>query len=186
MDFIFSELAVVNVFTGAIGLLIAGILLQAGLSKLSAENQGYYARTIQSYGVVPEAIALFLAKVIGVAEIAICALILIPATAKIGLLFASSLFAIYLLAFAKQLLQGKADMNCGCGGPGADLKISPMLLLRNATLIGLCLFAVDSQTVTFGIAWIVVIPLAIMLGLVYLSCDQLIANQQKIQLLGTS
>ena len=94
--------------------------------------------------------------------------------------------SVYLLVFAKQMLQGKADMNCGCAGPGADLIISPMLLLRNAVLVALCLFAIGYGTTTTGMAWLVVLPLALVLGLIYLSCDQLIANQQKIQLIGNS
>lgn len=186
MEVFSTELSVVTIFTGAIELLIVGIVLQAGLSKLSAENQSYYATTIQTYGVGPQAVALFLPRLIGAFELMICALILVPISSKLGVLLAGSLFAVYFLAFVKQILQGKADMNCGCGGPGADLKISPMLLLRNAALIGLCLFAVSTQTAALGIAWVLVLPLAGALGLVYLSSDQLIANQQKIQILGNS
>jgi hypothetical protein len=186
MEVLSTELSAVNVFIAAIELLIMGILLQAGFSKLSGENQSYYAKTIQTYGVRSQAVASLLPRLIGAVELIICALILVPISAKLGVLLAGSLFGIYFFAFVKQILQGKADMNCGCGGPGADLKISPMLLLRNAALIGLCWFAISTQTVSLGIAWVLVIPLAAALGLVYLSSDQLIANQQKIQILGNS
>jgi hypothetical protein len=186
MELLSTELSVTSVFTGAIELLIMGILLQAGLSKLSAENQSYYAKTIQAYGVGSQAVASLLPRLIGAFELIICALILVPISAKLGVLLAGSLFGIYFLAFVKQILQGNADINCGCGGPGADLKISPMLLLRNAALIGLCWFAISSQAASLGIAWVLTLPLAAALGLLYLSSDQLIANQQKIQILGNS
>ena len=180
------EIYLSNVLSSAIGWFIAGVFVQAGLSKLASENHPYYVKAIEAYGVTPAALVPIMPRLIGIIEVSICILILLPMTSKVGLVLAGALLLMYLLVFAKQMLQGKADMNCGCAGPGADLIISPMLLLRNAVLVALCLFAIGYGTTTTGMAWLVVLPLALVLGLIYLSCDQLIANQQKIQLIGNS
>lgn len=163
--------------------LIAGIFLQAGVSKLQTENQHYYANAIEAYGMTPKSLTQILPGLIGGFEVLICLLILLPAATKLGLIVAAGLFGVYLAAFAKQILQGKADMNCGCAGPGADVKISPLLLVRNAVLTLLCLFAVSSAAVPLGFEWFLVLPMAGIFALIYFSSDQLIANQQKIQLL---
>lgn len=172
-----------SIFAGAIAWLLAGIFLQAGVSKLAVANRAYYIATIDAYGVIPRGLLAAMPVAIGLFEVLIGIAILLPATSVAGLLIAAALTAFYLLLFARQILQGKADMNCGCAGPGADLKVSPMLLTRNAVLVALCIFAIKFAPVAVGNAWFLVLPLAGMLALIYLSCEQLIANQQKVQLL---
>ena len=167
----------------ALQCLIAAIFVQAGLSKMPGENQNHYASVIDAYGMTPKSLSPVLPRAIGSFELCVSVLILLAATSKIGLMCAAALFGLYLFAFAKQLMQGKADMDCGCAGPGAGVKISPLLLLRNATLIILCLLAVQSDVVPFGLEWLLVLPTAGIFVLIYFSSDQLIANQQKIQLL---
>ena len=176
----------IQIITHALQWLIAGIFMQAGLSKLMTENQTYYANAIEAYAMAPKVLTPLLPRVIGAIEVITCLLILIPATAQIGLISAASLFTLYLLAFAKQIAQGKADMNCGCAGPGAQVKISPLLLARNAVLVLISLFASQSVALPFGYAWFLVFPAAAILASIYFSSDQLIANQQKIQLLGNT
>ena len=170
----------------ALQLMVVGIFAQAGASKLRAENQGYYARAIEGYGLTPSALTPVMPRLIGGFELLICLLILLPTTTKLGLISAACLFAVYLVAFAKQILQGKADMNCGCAGPGAEVKISPMLLVRNGMLVVLCLIAAQSAMVPLGAEWFLALPTAAIFALIYLSSDQLIANQQKIKLLGNT
>jgi uncharacterized membrane protein YphA (DoxX/SURF4 family) len=173
-------------FAYAIALLIAGLFLHAGSSKLLPQNQRYYADAIESYSIAPRSLSPLLPRLIGSFESLIALLILLPMFSRVGLFAAAALLAVYLMVFAKLLIQGRADINCGCAGPGADLRISGTLLLRNGILIALCLFAARLVTVTaaeFISAWFLILPLAVVLGLIYLSCDQLIVNQQKIEML---
>ena len=173
-------------FAYAIALLIAGLFMHAGSSKLLSQNQRYYTDVIQSYAIAPGSLTPLLPRLIGSFESLIALLILLPMFSRVGLFAAAGLLALYLLVFAKLLMQGRADINCGCAGPGAEVKISSTLLLRNGILIALCLFSANTVAVTaaeFITGWFLILPLAAVLGLIYLSCDQLIVNQQKIEML---
>ena len=125
MEILATTIGPVGIFAYAIQWLIAGILFQAGISKLPAENHAYYASAIQAYEMTPSALTPILPRAIGIFEVLICLLILMPMTSTFGLIAAAGLLGLYLMAFSKQLLQGRADMNCGCAGPGAEVKISP-------------------------------------------------------------
>lgn len=167
-------------FAYAIKLLIAGLFIHAGFSKLQPQNQSYYADVIDGYGVIPVSFSHAMPKLIGASEFVISMAVLSVSFAHFGLLAAALLLAVYLASFAKQLVQGQTDINCGCAGPGMDVKISPMLLLRNVILIGLCLTSVSVGASSLSTTWLLAIPLAATMGLIYLSCEQLIINQQKI------
>jgi len=167
----------------AIKLLIAGLFLHAGFSKLQPHNQAYYRGVIRAYGVVPPGLIAALPRIMGGIEMLTAVAILLPFYSSTGLIATTGLLTLYLLMFVKQLLQGRADIDCGCAGPGADVKISPALLLRNIILIGLCVFAINAATATFLSIWFLALPLAMMFGLIYVSCEQLMVNQQKIKLL---
>ena len=179
-------MSLLSIFAYAIALLIAGLFLHAGSNKLLSQNQSYYTDVIQSYGVAPSGVVPWLPRVIGSFESLIALLVLLPMFSRVGLFAAAGLLAVYLLVFAKLLMQGRADINCGCAGPGAEVRISATLLLRNGLLIVLSLFAANAVAVTaaeFIGTWFLILPLAAVLGLVYLSCDQMMVNQQKIEML---
>ena len=177
-------MSLLSIFADAIALLIAGLFLHAGSSKILPQNQRFYSDVMQSYAIAPSTLIPLLPRLIGSLEVLIALLILLPMFSSIGLITAAGLLAFYLLIFARLLIQGRVDINCGCAGPGAEVKISPMLLLRNGMLIALCLFAantVTAITTVSAMSWFLILPLATVLGLLYLSCDQLIVNQQKIE-----
>ena len=180
-----------TIFAYAIKLLIAGLFLHAGISKLNPQNQHYYQGVVQGYGFTDSSFKLgsllnIMPFIIGGFETLTALAIVIQQTTSFGLVAAAALLGLYGAIFAKQLLQGKADINCGCAGPGADVKISPMLLLRNGVLVALCVFALLVESSSFAASWFVVLPLAAVLSLIYLSSEQLMLNQQKIQMLRES
>ena len=172
-----------SIFAYAIQLLIAALFLHAGISKLSPQNQSYYQRVVQGYELFPSSFVKLIPFILGVFEILAALAILIKQTSSIGLIAATALLSLYGLVFARQLLKGKTDINCGCAGPGADVRISPLLLVRNATLVALCVFAIIVGSSTFVASWFLVVPIATVLGLIYLSSEQLMLNQQKIEIL---
>jgi len=170
----------------AMQILIAGIFAYAGISKLQLQNRAYYVRAIESYGLTIGAAASMFVRALGIIEVLVALMVLLPITKHFGLVGAVVLLATYFFAFAKQIIQGKADMNCGCAGPGAEVKISSVLLLRNLVLVLICLFALSQSSVPSGASWLIVIPLGLAFGLIYSSAEQLIANQQKIKLLSNT
>lgn len=174
----------------SLSLFVAAMFAQAGWSKLVPANQNYYQQVIQAYSVVPtslpQPVLRLLPRMIGCIELTTAGLILVPAFTKIGLLLAAFLIGFYTLLFVKQLLDGKADIDCGCAGPGAQSKVSGLLVARNVVLlylVAIALFGLPSAGFSFHS---LSLPLAIMIGLIYLSADQLIANNQKIQLLSNT
>ncbi len=64
-------------------------------------------------------------------------LLLNDGTLKVGGVFAIALLSIVTAAVATNLLRGKDDIGCGCGGIEDEQKISWALVLRNLFLIGL-------------------------------------------------
>ena len=170
------------VFAYAVKLMIAGLFLYAGLSKLRPANQRYYQSVIEGYGFTSSNLQKLLPTLIGAFELVTVIVIIVPTMAFYGLLGAAFLLTVYGLIFTMQMLQGRADINCGCAGPGADVKIGPALIFRNGVLVVLSLFAASSAGASFE-SWYLVLPISATLGLIYLSAEQLMLNQQKIQLL---
>jgi uncharacterized membrane protein YphA (DoxX/SURF4 family) len=174
------------ILSTSFALLIAGIFLAAGISKWQAENQLFYQQTIDAYAITPVRWTACLLKLLAIAEIGIALLSVVPLTQKFGLLLAAIMLSVYLYSFAKQLKQGKVDMVCGCAGSSKRLKISSGLLIRNALLIGMCILAIFTPVNSVTLSWFIVLPTAVLSGLFYLSCEQLISNNQKIQALRLS
>ena len=172
-----------SIFAYAIQLFIAGLFLHAGISKLSPQNQSYYQQVVQSYELLTSDLVKLIPFILGGFEILAALAILIKQTSSIGLIAATALLTLYGLVFVKQLVQGKTDINCGCAGPGADVRISPMLLVRNATLVALCVYAIMVGSSSLLENWFLVLPIAAVLSLIYLSSEQLMLNQQKIEIL---
>lgn len=174
----------------SICLFLAALFTQAGVSKLATANQAYYQQVIGSYSIVPDALPnsmlAVLPRVIGATELLLAVLLLIPMVSAIGLGLAAVLLSFYTLILLMQLMEGKAGIDCGCAGPGADTKVSPMLVARNLALLALSISAVYAVSSVGIVFQALAIPLAIMIGLIYLSSDQLIANHQKIQLLNNT
>ncbi|MGI9294365.1 MAG: MauE/DoxX family redox-associated membrane protein, partial [Pseudomonadales bacterium] len=124
---------------------------------------------------------------LGSFELIVGIAIAIPASRSIGTLLGAILLLVYLVMMARQLLQGKKDLVCGCAGPASDAKISPALLLRNFALISLAMFCFASHLTTvhagmqIGSALLLSLGLALGMVLLYLCLEQLISNQQKLQ-----
>lgn len=109
-----------------------------------------------------------------------------PVTRPLGLIGCGLLLLVYMLAMAKQLWQGKLDMDCGCAGPAGSVKVSPALLLRNSVFIGLLLVCLMDpfRAAALNINhWFVATPMAVLLILINQSSEQLLANAQKLKLL---
>ncbi len=109
-------------------LLLGMILLSVGISKLTHPKR--FQRGIQDYQVLPPSIeAVFSASAIlafgiSVAEIVtglglIMGLLLLPA-----ILLAAILMLIFSIAMSLNLVRGRSDLSCHCGGAIGDHRIS--------------------------------------------------------------
>ena len=174
------------VFSHASAMLIAAIFAVAGVSKLRPANMSFYQQAIDNYALTPPNYSALLVGALGVFEVVVAALIVLPISQFIGLVFSIALLGIYMAAFIKVIREGKANIECGCSGPGSNLTISYALILRNVSLITLALLGLSFSAPLSSTTWFVSLLTLAVLGLIYASAQQLIANGQIIRKLRDS
>jgi len=111
-----------------------------------------FTETLRAYRVLPAAIVLPAACVLIALESAIVAGLVFntPLAAKgaIGLL------CLYAAAITINLARGRSDLDCGCGGPTGQRKISGFLVLRNLALAVLAGLSIWPSEVTRDFTWL--------------------------------
>lgn len=148
----------------AIGVLLLGcfalLFATAALHKLRALAQ--FAAVLRAYRVLPEAAAP-LAPLVPLTELAVALALLVPAARSAAALTGAALLAAYAAAIGANLLRGRRDLACGCGGPDEARPIAPWMVGRNLLLAALlagtlvpwqarALSATDGLTAGAGIA----------------------------------
>ena len=154
---------------------LALLFFTAAMHKLNSSAR--FRAQLAAYELVPSAILPGLARAIPVAEMAVVFLILVPITRPWAGALATSLLASYSVAMAINLLRGRDDIDCGCGGQPQML--SYWLLLRNAALIVGCFLLVIPGTGR-ALVWADFILLTLMVAVLscaYLLVEQLVRNQ---------
>ena len=154
---------------------LALLFFTAAMHKLNSSAR--FRAQLAAYELVPSAILPGLARAIPVAEMAVVFLILVPITRPWAGVLATSLLASYSVAMAINLLRGRDDIDCGCGGQPQML--SYWLLLRNAALIVGCFLLVIPDTGR-ALVWADFILLTLMVAVLscpYLLVEQLVRNQ---------
>jgi len=93
-----------------------------------------FEAAVQGYGLLPRWLVRPFALALPVAEIAAALLLLAMATRPAGAVLAGLLLALFAAAIGINLLRGRTDIDCGCGG-AAHVRLSAGLLWRNLGLI---------------------------------------------------
>ncbi len=179
-----------SVCANAVAIFMLWLFAGAGVHKLLPANSDGYAEIFNDFGITAPGLARSLPKLIGALEITLGLMIVLPFTRTSGALAGAGLLLAYMGLLGWQLAKGRADMNCGCSGPAGELKISTHLLWRNFTLAALALLCLaplnptpTSATVDHWNAWLLAGTMAAAMILLYLSCEQLIGNAQKLKTL---
>jgi methylamine utilization protein MauE len=118
------------VAAGAIVGALALILFAAAWHKLSEPD--VFAGALQAYALLPSSVVPAATRVLPVLEIGIGAAILVPLSRTPGLMLAVALLLVYAAAMGVNLLRGRREIDCGCGGEVHPLSWG--LVLRNAIL----------------------------------------------------
>lgn len=155
----------------------------AGSHKLNPNNDGYFSDLLEEYGIKNSSVALSIAKAIGTVEIIIGVAIIVPYTRSISAVFAMAILFTYLLVMAKQYFEGKRDLDCGCSGPGSELKIGPAVLIRNSLLLIVAASCFNNSHGLFSEYWAFSILLSLSGILVYLCSEQIMKNLQHLKLM---
>lgn len=149
---------------------LALLFFTAAMHKLSSSAR--FRAQLTAYELVPSTILPGLARAIPASEMAVVFLILVPITRPWAGVLAGGLLASYTIAIAINLLRGRDDIDCGCGGQPQML--SYWLLLRNAALIIGCLLLIMPGT---GRALVLVDFILLSLMIAVLSCTYLLVEQ---------
>jgi hypothetical protein len=161
-------------------LLLGWVLLDAGLGKLS--DPALTAAHIDDYRLLPEGMGAWIARPLAAFEIALALLLLLPFSRAPALVFAAVLLGGYGLAITVNLLRGRRDIDCGCGGPGQSQRLSVALPLRNFLLVAAALVAALSpgQPAHWS-GWLFALFCGTVAALLYASVSGLLANQQQLE-----
>jgi uncharacterized membrane protein YphA (DoxX/SURF4 family) len=164
-------------------LLFGLILLSVGVSKLA--HPGHFRQAIRDYQLIPLldrklVLSTILAYGFPIAELAaglglVSGLLLVPA-----LLIAITLMCIFSTAMALNLMRGRTDLSCHCGGAIGDHRISWWLVGRNGLLLSGFLFLLltpadpvtvatlldDPSAISISMLKNIVLPVVLLVGTV--------------------
>ncbi len=171
-------------FDPVLGHAVAGALalvLAVGAWSKLADLDGF-AFSVERYRLLPAPAARALAYVLPFAEALAAALLVVPAARLPAALLAAAIVALATGAVVANLLRGRVDIDCGCGGAGQRKRLSWTLVARNAALLAGCAFAaapvaartlvwLDAFTATFAAA---------ALWFVYAAADELMSDPQRL------
>lgn len=172
-----------SILSDSVALFGCWLFGQAGLHKW--RNTAEFSELLTAYGFSARRGGADLAtRCVALSELLIAVLIIVPASRSIAASVAMMLLVSYTVLIGYQLYMGRNDLNCGCSGYSHNMKISGHLLVRNTVLllvVSLCLLPASGHTGIFLTALL----LAGVLVLLYQSCELLIHNAQKLNLLRT-
>jgi uncharacterized membrane protein YphA (DoxX/SURF4 family) len=157
---------------------LALILFAAAWHKFSEPD--IFAGALDAYGLLPGAGVMIVARLLPWLELLIGVLLLLPALRRVGLVAFAVLILLYGGAIAINLLRGKQQIDCGCGG---DVHLlSWGLIVRNGLLVCLAL-AVSGTNVDRPYMWLDAITLlagVLALYATYLTYDELLRQFGRI------
>ena len=116
----------------ALRLILGGILIFAGSIKIL--DMPAMADSILNYRMLPEASVNLAAMILPTLEILIGACLISGLLFHGALLAATGVYALFWLAVAWAASQGY-DIECGCFGTAASMKVGLMALLRNTLFL---------------------------------------------------
>lgn len=164
-------------------LVLSCVFVTSGFHKCQAPAE--FATTLRNYKILPEALIRQCVYLLPVAEIMTGVALLIPAVTRLAALAAGALLIAYMLAIGVNLLRGRRNIDCGCGGPQQKQAISEWMIARNGLLLFLAVLA-GAPVQPRPLLWFdwTVIVLAVVTGcLFYHIINQLLVNKDLLRAL---
>ncbi|MCE7998335.1 MAG: methylamine utilization protein MauE [Rhodobiaceae bacterium] len=173
------------VFDIAIRGALAALLLVAAWHKLR-DPIGFW-QAVSGYQLLRENLEKPLARLIPLVEIALALSLVVFTSSSLPLVTVMALWLVYGSGIAVNLLRGRTELDCGCGGIGADQTIHWGLVARNGVLIavtGFLLFpAMTRELVWFDYA--AAGFACLLLLLIYATAEHLLRNAALLDHEGT-
>ena len=149
---LFARLVLALLFVGAVRHKLADLLRFEGI--------------VRDYRLAPGSGSFALARSLVALEVGLVFGLVAPWTAATASLVAALVLAGYALAIGVNLVRGRSEIECGCGGAGERLRWR--LVARNALLVAVCLVgatapaerplgALDALTLVVGLTSVVLL-----------------------------
>lgn len=152
-------------------------LLFISASQHKRADNRRFAAQLEAYELLPRTLVSGFARLLPWIELAVGILLLVPASRAMAGFVAGLLLAVYALAVLLNLLRGRRNIDCGCGGIPQPL--SYWLVLRNGVLVAaaaLLTLPVAARALHAADAF-AMIAMTLPLVLCYLCIGQLLQNQ---------
>jgi uncharacterized membrane protein len=158
-----------------------------GSAALKFAQPREFRAVVESYRLVPEAMALVLGWLLPALELAGAIGLVVAATRLSAALLLLSLLAVFTGAIALNLARGRRDLDCGCFGPLLRQQLSGWLVVRNG-LLGLLVLAAlargDARPLA-SLDYLTIGAAAPALVILYGAANHLLATAPKVAALGT-
>lgn len=129
-----------NIFSVFFTLFLAYIFLFSAISKM--QNYSMHREIVESYQILPKILISITTLFFIIAEVMASILIIFhTAFLNIAIITLITLTLIYSLAILVNLIRGRRDLSCGCGGVLGDHDLSYKLIVRNGLIVLCLLFA---------------------------------------------
>lgn len=166
-------------------LCVAGglVFMWGGLAKW--RERELFAAAMENYELIPAAAVPTASLALILAEGLIGLLLFLPGLRPWPQFAGVALLLGVTCAVAVNLLRGRADISCGCGGASGEQTISWGLVLRNllfAAALGVAASSAGSRALGWVDHLVIVLGAALLVG-IYATASQLIANSPRLQAL---
>ncbi|HEY4663509.1 MAG TPA: MauE/DoxX family redox-associated membrane protein [Comamonas sp.] len=125
--------AEINLLAGVISAFVSTLLIASAWHKW--QDLPLFRSHIEAYGLLPGKAADVATYVLPVLEVTAAVLMWLPVASAACHGLALALLVVYAAAMAINVLQGRTDLECGCGGPSQ--RVGWGLILRNLVLAAL-------------------------------------------------
>lgn len=173
-----NEASCYSLAAAAAAVFTALIFVRAAWHKL--RDLESFADLLADYRVVPERATGAVSRGVAAAEVAVIAALLVPGLQRIGAALATAMLLLYAAAMTVNIVRGRRQLDCGCGGPPQRLGWS--LVVRNLVLTAVAALALHRSPtgLSTGEAAIAVAS-ALPLWIGFLLVEQLLANASRMR-----
>ncbi|MGF9910181.1 MauE/DoxX family redox-associated membrane protein [Brevibacillus porteri] len=132
-------------------MILALLFISSSVSKI--KNSTTHASIVKDYKILPERSIRFFAVLDTYSELLIGLLLIFGLYYSWAALAGSGLLLLYSVAIVVNLLRGRREISCGCGGIVGNHNLSWVLVSRNVLLIAMCLSVYQIPTTYGNLSW---------------------------------
>lgn len=156
--------AEINLLGWVISAFVSTLLIASAWHKW--QDLPLFRSHLEAYGLLPAAAAEGATYALPVAELLAAVLMLLPVAGVCGHALAMGLLLLYAAAMAINVLRGRTDLACGCGGPA--LRVGWGLVARNLVLSALLAGAAwHTGRIADTASWVTAMGAGVLLWVLY-------------------